>query len=327
VLERARGRGLSQASVARIRAAVALLVELHDAESGDVPNHGANDGSFVLPISTRPYRDFRPAITAAAATFGASLPENLYASSEALAWLGTNQIARFAHPPGVHVVVGSSGWASVRAERARIFARAGRYESNPSHVDPAHVDIWIDGEPRAVDAGTYRYCAPFPWGNALSSIGVHNTLDIPSMPAAIKGQRFLWLQRPSARIVRAGQTTDGATLEISNDSWLDRGVRHTRSVVVTQSGVDVFDEVQVERSSPVEVRLHWLVPRDAPLPELSATSEGHLTVVEASPDSIEGWWAPHYAERLPARSVTYVTTITNHTTNIQTRFLATNLRR
>ena len=52
-----------------------------------------------------------------------------------------------------------------------------------------------------------------------------------------------------------------------------------------------------------------------------------LTVVEASPDSVEGWWAPHYAERLPAVSVTYVTTVTNHGVTVRSRFLATNLRR
>jgi hypothetical protein len=327
VLERTRGRGLSPAAVARIRAAIALLVELHDAESGDVPNHGANDGSLVFPISTRPYRDFRPAITAAAATFGASLPEHFCASSEALAWLGTTDIPRSVDPPAARVVVGSSGWASVRTESARVFARAGRYESNPSHVDPAHVDIWIDGEPRAVDAGTYRYTAPFPWANALATIGVHNTLEIPSMPAAVKGARFLWLQRPSARILRADQTDEGAILEISNESWLDRGVRHTRRVVVTDRGIDVSDEVSVAHASPLDVRVHWLVPRNAPLPELSATTEGRLTVAEALPDSVEGWWAPHYAERLPAVSVAYVTTITNRDATILSRFVATNLRR
>jgi len=327
VLERSRGRGLSEASLARVRAAIALLVELHDPESGDVPNHGANDGSLVLPISTRPYRDFRPSITAAAATFGVSLPEHFAASDEALAWLGKTDIGRSVDPPAARVVVGSSGWASIRTNSTRVFARAGCYESNPSHVDPAHVDIWIDGKPRAIDSGTYRYTAPSPWSNALAAIGVHNTLEIPSMPAAVKGARFLWLERPSARIVRADESASGAILEISNDSWLDRGVQHTRRVVVTDLDVEVADVVSVANATPLEVRVHWLVPRDAPLPELSATNDGRLTVVEASPDSVEGWWAPHYAERLPAVSVTYVTTVTNHGVTVRSRFLATNLRR
>ena len=166
VLVSARGHGLSAQGRARIQAAIALLAELHDADTGDVPNHGANDGSLVMPVTTRPYRDFRPAITAAAATFGASLPESFCASTEALAWLGVGSIQRHADPPPTRVVVGSSGWASVRNGGSRVFARAGSYESNPSHIDPAHIDIWIDNEARAVDAGTYRYTAPAPWRNA-----------------------------------------------------------------------------------------------------------------------------------------------------------------
>ena len=149
VLVAARGHGLSEQARARIHAAIALLVELCDAQTGDVPNHGANDGSMVLPMTTRPYRDFRPAITAAAATFGASLPHNFDASMEALAWLGVESVSRRDDAAATSVVTGSSGWASARVGRARVFARAGIYESNPSHIDPAHIDIWIDGEPRS----------------------------------------------------------------------------------------------------------------------------------------------------------------------------------
>lgn len=326
-IEHSLGRGLSEPAVARLRSAVALLVELHDADSGDLPNHGANDGSMVLPISTRPYRDFRPSITAAAATFGVPLPRSFRASVEALAWLGSAELARRDDPPATRVVAGSSGWLSMRATRARVFARAGRYRSNPSHVDPAHVDVWIDGQPRAVDAGTYRYCATVPWGNGLSGIHVHNTLDIPSLPAAVKGFRFLWLQQPSARVAFACETPDGAVCELVNETWMRHGVRHLRRIVVGDAGVDVFDDVDIGRWPPLEVHVHWLVPRGAALPEISATSDGRLSVVEASPDSTEGWCAPHYAERLPAVSVTYVTTLTTGVSTIHSRFLATNLRR
>ena len=327
VLERARGVGLSEKALARIRAAVALLVELHDPETGELPNHGANDGSLVLPISSASYRDFRPAITAAAATFGVALPRLFSAPPEAVAWLGVSTLKRCDDLPTRRVVAGSSGWASIHTERARIFARAGRYESNPSHVDPAHVDISLDGQPRAIDAGTYRYSAPFPWANALSAIGVHNTVEIPTLPAAVKGSRFLWLRRPSAAVARAVQTTTGAELELLNETWAHHGVRHVRRLVVNGTGVDVFDDIDVGSCAPIEIRVHWLVPPGAPLPNVSSESRGRLTVVQAASDSTEGWWSPHYAERLPAVSVTYVTTLTNRATTVHSRFLATNLPR
>jgi hypothetical protein len=51
-----------------------------------------------------------------------------------------------------------------------------------------------------------------------------------------------------------------------------------------------------------------------------------VTIVEAAPDSTEGWWSPHYAARLPATSVAFVTTLTRDVATIHSRFVAANLR-
>jgi Heparinase II/III-like protein/Heparinase II/III N-terminus len=325
VLRRIRGRGLSYATVARLRAAIALLLELHEPATGDVPNHGANDGSLVLPISTSGYRDFRPAITAAAVTFDVSLPESFQASGEALAWLGADPIARRPDASSTRVVTGSAGWLSARRDRTRVFVRAGEYQSNPSHIDPAHVDIWIDDEPRAVDAGTFRYTAPPPWSNGLATISVHNTVDVPSMPAAQKGARFLWLERPAASVTKTDESADTMTIEIRNRTWDSRGLTHVRRCILSDNGVDVFDELD-SGPSFVELRVHWLVPDGVPLPEVESAKGGALSAVRASETSVEGWRSLYYAERHAATSVTFVMTVSGRAT-IHSRFVATNLRR
>jgi hypothetical protein len=325
VLRHARGRVLSDAAVARLRAAVALLVELHDPETGDVPNHGANDGSLVLPISTAGYRDFRPSITVAAATFGVELPESFHVSCEALAWLGSERVARRPDPPPIRIVSGSSGWVSARRGRTRVFIRAGEYQSNPSHIDPGHIDVWIEGNPHAVDAGTFRYTAPAPWANGLSAISVHNTLDIPSMPAAQKGARFLWLERPSASVVKTDESADTTTIEIRNRTWEANGLMHVRRCVLSDEAVDVFDEIDSGLRS-VDLRVHWLVPDNTPLPVIDSLNAGATSVVRASGTSVEGWRSLHYGERHAATSVTFVTTVSGRAT-IHSRFVATNLRR
>ena len=46
------GMASSRCAVGRIAATVRLLYEVHDPVTGDVPNHGANDGAFVLGVST-----------------------------------------------------------------------------------------------------------------------------------------------------------------------------------------------------------------------------------------------------------------------------------
>ena len=325
VLRHARGRGLSYAAVARLRAAIALLLELHDPATGDVPNHGANDGSLILPVTTTGYRDFRPAITAAAATFDVSLPGGFLASEETLAWLGVDLTARRPDPSPTRVIAGSSGWVSARRGNSRVFIRAGEYQSNPSHIDPAHVDIWLGGEPRAVDAGTFRYTAAAPWANGLSTIAVHNTIDVPSMPAAQKGARFLWLERPSAAVTRTDASAGETTIEVRNRTWDARGLTHVRRCVLTDGAVDIFDDVDSGQSS-VELRVHWLVPDGAPVPAIESTAAGTTTVVRASETSVEGWRSLHYAERHAATSVTFVMMLSGRAT-IHSRFVAANLRR
>jgi hypothetical protein len=325
VLRHVSGRGLSDAVAARLRAAVALLVELHDPATGDAPNHGANDGSLVLPISTARYRDFRPSITSAAATFDVSLPESFGASCEALAWVGAQSVRRRPDPPSTRVVVGSSGWVSARRGRTRVFIRAGEYQSNPSHIDPGHVDVWMDGEPRAVDAGTFRYTAPSPWANGLSTIAVHNTVDVPSMPAAQKGARFLWLERPSAAVVKTDESAETTTIEIRNRTWVAHGLSHVRRCVLSNETLDVFDEIDSGQRA-VDVHVHWLVPDGAPSPIIDSENGGAMSLVRGSRTGVEGWRSLQYAERHAATSVTFVTMVSGRAT-IHSRFVATNLRR
>jgi hypothetical protein len=126
--------------------------------------------------------------------------------------------------------------------------------------------------------------------------------------------------------VRAEQTADGAVLELLNETWAEHGVRHLRRVVVSDVGVDVFDDITMEQDFALEARVHWLVPPGAALPEMTGTAGGTVTVVESAPDSTEGWWSPRYAERLPAVSVTFVTTLGREPTTIHSQFVATNLR-
>ena len=324
VLVRTRGNGLSTKARARVRAAVALLVELYDDEDGGAPNHGANDGSLVLPITTRPYGDFRPAITAAAATFGASVPESFEISLEALAWLGVGSMTIQADPPERRIVAGSSGWVSARNDGTRVFARAGTYESNPSHIDPCHVDVWIDGEVRAFDAGTYRYTARPPWRNGLAGIGVHNTVEIPSVPVAVKGARFLWLGRPAARVSLTDVANDVVVFELRNQTWAKRGITHIRRCVLSSQAVDVFDEIDAGEYASLEVRVHWLVPEGTDVPAVISNGEGRLLIKHADADSVDGWYSPHYGERIPAVSATFVTCVTGRQI-VHSRFLATNL--
>ena len=301
---RASGDSLGTIATERVRAAIRLLGSVMDEQTGDVPNHGANDGAFVLPLTTGEYRDFRPSLTAAAATFHVPLPQGIDVDAEVLAWLDLDPppVDEHARP---RIVIGESGWLHARTAETCVFARAGAYRTRPSHIDPLHLDVWIRGKPVAADAGTYRYADR--WARALAEEEAHNTVAISGFPMAERGPRFLWLRWP--RAVIASYRDDGGviTMELLNESWGESGIEHRRLCRVAPDGVTVLDEVSLARGRPARAALHWL---------LDGAREDVL-VVSGVPVSIEvhrgeeefpyGWIADSYAVRRPATSVRVTT--------------------
>lgn len=298
----AAGRTLSPAALRRASALTTMLARCADPASGEPPLHGANDGAYVLPLSTAPYRDFAPSLTAAAATFGVALPRCLRVDEETLAWLDAAPPRTGGDTPAL--VVGESGWALASAGSTRVFARAGGYRSRPGHIDALHLDVRIGGRGIATDAGSFRYAAPVPWNNGLAAEEVHNTVTIPGLPMARRGPRFLWLRWPSARILRArAEGDDRVRLELENLSWAEQGITHRRSCEIGADGVTVLDEIEAPPSVEATVVLHWLVDGDADLVATAASAPATRSVVRGEPGSVLGWISEHYAHKRPASSV------------------------
>jgi hypothetical protein len=162
----------------------------------------------------------------------------------------------------------------------------------------------------AIDSGTYRYAAPSPWANALADITVHNTLSIPSLPAARRGPRFLWLSWPQARIAEAHIEGDGVVLEMVNTSWNRAGIVHRRRCVVGDDHVRVTDDISVPESFVEPVKVHWQLTAEASLIlECSAVHE--TTEVRGDERSARGWASLMYARKHDVRSVC-LTSVPHH---------------
>ncbi len=301
---RSRGGGLTPPSTERVRSAIHLLGFLIDPASGAPPLHGANDGAYVLPLSTRPYQDFVPSLTAAAATFATPFPNELLADGETLAWLGLELPKREESAPFPRLHAGSSGWFIAVTSGARVFGRAPLYTSRPGHIDPLHVDISLGGRTVASDAGTFRYAAPAPWANGLAEIDVHNTLTIVGLPPARRGSRFLWLTWPTGRIVESTIFHDELLrVVMENTSWTTHGILHRRTCEIHGGGVTIIDEVTGPADRPTLVSLQWLI--DGPATELSINADAPITVDESRGEdhSVRGWISEGYAAKRRATSV------------------------
>jgi hypothetical protein len=287
------GAGLSSTSVARLRAAAELLLAVIDPETGRVPNHGANDGAFVHPITLAEYRDFRPVLTAVCALWGHALPAGIAPDHEVLAWLGVEPPPT-APPLEDGVRSGVSGWAAARLGRTVVFLRAGRYSARPGHVDPLHLDVCLGGRELVVDPGTFAYNAPPPWRNGLAGADVHNGPVVDGVEPGVRGPRFLWLIWPEAELVTASFQGGKGTLVARVPG------SHERRVSVVADRVVVEDRAL--RAGSRDLRVRWLLHPDADRAAVEITN-GVAASVAATEDSTAGWFSQHYGDRVASTLV------------------------
>ena len=289
---RAVGRRLSTPAVERIKASADLLGAVIEGDSGIVPNHGANDGSFVLPITMAEYRDFRPVLSAVGATWGHPLPFGIRPDREVLAWLGLPEPER-ADEPSYGVWSGASGWAAARVGDVSVFLRAGHYKSRPGHLDSLHLDVCISGREIVVDPGTYSYNEPEPWRNGLVTAGVHNGPRTADTNPGLKGPRFLWYLWPEAEI--RSTSWDGKRVVIVAE--IPGQVR--RTVQVESKVVRVRDEILGDRASTLTVL--WTLHPDAGPDSVTAPQPGRPIAAEGN--GVRGWFSPHYGRRRPTTAI------------------------
>ena len=279
------GRGLSSRALRRLDAAIGLLIFLADAGSGEVPNHGANDGGRALLLSTAAYRDFRPLLTLSAAIRGTPLPGDIVPDAELSRWIGTRL------PPAASqrrdgIVTGASGWVAGRVSGCVFFLRAGTYRHRPSHLDALHLDVRIGGREIVTDAGTYAYNAPKPWNNGLAGAEVHNGPVLPGEELAQRGPRFLWLSWPKARLLSAEFVSGRAHL-IAERPGVVR-----REVIVEEGCVRVRDSALSRDARLLQVT--WLLHPDAHTASLDVDDAKQIPAGEGD---VTGWYSATYGVR------------------------------
>ena len=272
MLRRNDGQNLPAQTLSRLAAATQWVQRLVDSQTARVPNLGANDGAYALPLTSCAYEDYRPVLQAAGKAF---LSQNLFppgAWDEMSLWL-TPQVA--GEPIMESTLVGSAlpetqqpNRLDNNANHSWAYLRAVKFTSRPSHADQLHVDLWWRGFNLAQDAGTYRYNDLPPWDNALARTSVHNTVSINGTEQMILAGRFLWLDWAQARLLSYEMAEDSAWQQLTaeHDGFRRLGLLHRRSLRAQRDGrwivVDQIlptDRAQA-RLPGVTARLHWLLP-------------------------------------------------------------------
>lgn len=291
-------RGVADAvrrSVPFLRSLIAPLSE------GRVPNLGGNDGALLFDLAPTDITDLRPVIAHAAAATSQASGFGPGPWDEEMAWFGLLPVDDTAsagdRTATTHALTRGSTHAVVRVGPL--------HHHRPAHADQLHVDVWLAGQPVAVDPGSYRYTAPPPWGNALVGEGVHNVPRRAGAPQAVRAGRFFWRRWAEGRVLLSIDEADLSTLV--GQLELPDGTRLRRLVAVREGLVAVVDQ----STEPMAVR--WNLPLGISV-EQGATSTsvtvagwaaqlrhgpGTELLVRSEDDPASGWHAPTYGIREP----------------------------
>jgi hypothetical protein len=254
---------------ARTTAAFDFISQFVDSESGRVPNHGSNDGSYILPLAACEYGDFRPLMRMASSVLDrpTSLPPGPW--DEAALWLCGRSPKSSMHK-ATHTSTAAAGYHRLGNEISWALVRAGRYMRRPFQADQLHVDLWWHGLNLALDAGTYLYNGQPPWDNGLAGTAVHNTVMVDRRDQMRRAGRFLWLDwaQASGRSFSTSFSQDHVKFpdffEGEHDGYRRLGVKHRRMVqCISEDAWIIVDDLLPTRKQLTkkhELRLHWLLP-------------------------------------------------------------------
>ncbi len=215
----------------RLAAATRWLWALTDPQTGAVPNLGANDGAYILPLTSQPFNDFRPVVNAAARAFLEQTILEFSQQDEMSAWFGlTGQPENDEKQPQAQDML------RVENGSGRAFLHTAHFGDRPSHADQLHVDLWWQGVNVARDAGTYFYNAAPPWDNGLATAFVHNTLTLDGQDQMLRAGRFLWLDWAQAEVLAYEMDEEGhiRRLVAEHNGYRRLGALHQRMLEATE---------------------------------------------------------------------------------------------
>jgi len=293
----------------KMEAASTWLYYMTDRVSGDAPNLGANDGAYLFNLNDAEYRDFRPSVQLAAATFlkKSFLYENEYSHPLIDVFnINIEELPPIGSKPSM-VTMPNGGYAVLTTESSFALIRLPIYKFRPSHADALHIDLWVNGENLLVDDGSYSYNtdadadadASMHFGGTAS----HNTIQFDDRDQMPRLSRFLfgsWLNGNYSE--KKAKRDEYESLIASYTDY--QGAHHHRMLELQQNKVIVTDTISGFKNKAV---LRWRLPKgewqkngatiDNGVQQLKVICNTHITKFRIT----TGWVSRYYMKKTPIK--------------------------
>jgi hypothetical protein len=192
------------------------------------------------------------------------------------------------------------------------------------HADALSVWLSVGETPLIVDAGTYIYNSAPLWRERFRSSLIHNTLSISGVSSSSTSGPFNWAAKANARLVSASASRTNEVVA-EHDGYVKRfGVRHRRSVSMSDEGRIAIADDLIGRSDPVPVQISFLinphlfvrtndsrpnsiVVEDAGRPIAEFSCNGVLVphIAFGDDDTGKGWVSPSFGRVNPAYQILF----------------------
>jgi len=223
----------------RVQSALHWLRQMTDPLTGEVPNMGHNDGTFLACFGEENFSDYRPSLQLGFALFSDMRAYDLCRLDQRLKWLGV-PIPRKTLEPLQSETMLDGGFHILRNESARVYFYFPKYTFRPAHCDALHCDFWLGQENVLGDDGTFSYFNNGGLEKYFGSTKAHSTVEIDQRDQMEKFSRFLykdWLQTLSSNKIEPGSNFASACYE-------DRyHALHRRQIRLEDRSFIVFDKI------------------------------------------------------------------------------------
>ncbi|MDP3816907.1 heparinase II/III-family protein [Pseudomonas sp.] len=284
---------------ARSLAAVQWQHAMVNAETGDGPNLGANDGARLLQLTDTDYRDFRPSVQLAMALFANA---RAYAEEGTwnlpLSWLGLDLPKAVADQPASRLF-DDGGFAVLRRGTAMVMLRYPRFRFRPSQADALHVDLWLGGRNLLRDAGTFSYNTDPLWLEYFPGTASHNTVQFDDRDQMPRLSRFLFGDWLKTSYIESLHEQDGAATFAAGYRDGQKAC-HNRHVRLSANALQVVDQIEGFKHKAV---LRWrLEPGQWRIEGNSLSNGEHVLEVRTSMpivryELLQGWESRYYLEK------------------------------